>query len=175
MRGRSRSQNRAIGGGPPEGEAWSWMTIKMKGSVTFRALGIHARRILDRLECEHSAHGGRENGNLAATYLQLEAWGVTKDDVRKGLAELIVAGFIKQTHQGLRQAGGGEPSRYALTWLPTLIGTEKQHPATNDWREVINANSKKGVEGIASTKRWIKAELDEKCLYRRGSKKKPLN
>jgi hypothetical protein len=49
------------------------MTSTMISSLTFRALGIHARRILDFLQVEHAAHGCKENGNLGATYRQLEA------------------------------------------------------------------------------------------------------
>lgn len=57
---------RTLSNGPPEGQPWFWMTRTMLASITFRALGISARRILDALLCEHMGHGGAENGNLEA-------------------------------------------------------------------------------------------------------------
>jgi hypothetical protein len=33
--------------GPPEGEAWAWMTLGMMESAAFRALSHHARKVLD--------------------------------------------------------------------------------------------------------------------------------
>lgn len=94
---------------------YGWPTANDGAAVLFRFLipGRRARFF------EHASHAGRENGNFAATYQQLKTWGVTAADVRKGLAELYATSFVQQTRQGLRQAGGGEPSRYALTWLPT--------------------------------------------------------
>lgn len=148
-----------MGLGPPEGEPWVWMTKVMLGSITLRALGVHARRILDFLMHEHAGHGGLENGNLAAPYLQLEPWGLTEADVSKGFAELFAAGFVRRTHAGLRQAGGGEPSRYALTWLPTLAGTSRAENPTHDWQEVLKRLGQHGVGTVREARIWLKAEV----------------
>ena len=157
--GRAR-RGKTISLRPPEGEPWVWMTSTMFGSITFRALGIHARRILDFLLAEHASHGGKENGNLAATYRQLEAWGVTAADVRKGLAELYATGFVQLTHQGPRQASGGDPSRYALTWLPTFAGSSQEAKPSHDWAVVIRAIGKDRVGSVAAARRWLKAEVE---------------
>ena len=143
---------------PPEGEAWVWVTATMFGSITFRALGIHARRILDFLLYEHAMHAGRENGNLVAPYKQLEAWGVTAADVRKGLEELYATGFVRLVRQGLRQAGGGEASRYALTWLPTHAGSPQEGRPTHDWVAVIQWLGGKGVGDVSAARRWLKGQ-----------------
>ncbi|MFI4973725.1 MAG: hypothetical protein ACHP84_04195 [Caulobacterales bacterium] len=134
------------------------MTNTMLGSITFRALGIHARRNLDFLLYAHASHAGRENGNLAAPYQQLEAWGATAADVRKGFAELIAAGLVDRTVQGLRQAGGGEPSRYALTWLPTRFGSLAQAPPTHRWQAVIEQLGRAGIGGVTQVRRWLREE-----------------
>jgi hypothetical protein len=135
------------------------MTNTMLGSITFRALGIHARRILDLLMYEHASHAGRENGNLAAPYQQLERWGVTAADVRKGFAELFATGFVRLTKQGMRQAGGGEPSKYALTWLPTRAGATGEEPPSHDWRGVLDSLQAAGVGNISQARRWLRAEV----------------
>jgi hypothetical protein len=47
---------------------FSARTIEMMESPAYRALSIHAHRILSRLEIEHAYHGGNENGRLPVTY-----------------------------------------------------------------------------------------------------------
>jgi hypothetical protein len=159
MSARRGHRGRSLGLGPPEGQNWTWMTNAMLGSITFRALGIHARRILDFLVYEHASHAGRENGNLAATYRQLERWGVTAADVRKGFAELTATGFVEVKHQGLRQAGGGEPSRYALTWLPNLAGTSRHEVPSHAWLDVLDKLRLERIGSVGEARRWLKAEV----------------
>jgi hypothetical protein len=144
------------------------MTNTMLGTITFRALGIHARRILDFLLYEHASHAARENGNLSATYEQLEAWGLTAADIRKGFEELYVTGFVVLTKQGLRQAGGGEPSRFALTWLPTQATKIAEQPPSHVWRDVIARLGRAGVGNVAEARRWLKGEVAQ---HARGHRK----
>ena len=158
---------RTLSNRPPEGEAWCWMTRTMVGSITFRALGIHARRILDALLYEHMSNGGAENGNLGATYEQLERWGVTAADVRKGYAELYTTGFVRQTVQGLAAEGGGTPSRYALTWLPTGSGQQAKAP-THEWLAVAQNLGRTGVGSVSAARKWLREEVSQ---HARGSRK----
>ena len=143
----------------PQDEHWIWTAESMLGSITYRALGIHARRVLDFLEYEHLAHGGRENGDLGASYNQLEAWGVARDDIRKGLDELLATGFVRRTAYGLRQAGGGDPSRFALTWLPTGLNKGEPVPATNDWRRVAVQLGREGVATVRAARLWLRGTV----------------
>jgi hypothetical protein len=162
MSSKRAKPGRTLSLAPPEGQAWVWVTRTMLASITYRALGIHALRILDFLMAEHAGHGGRENGNLAAPYRQLEAWGVTSSDVRKGFEELFATGFVRVTRQGLRQAGGGEPSRYALTWLPTLAAGPNEGAPTHDWQAVIRRLQTKGIGSVAAARRWLRDEVRPK-------------
>lgn len=139
----------------------------MLGSITFRALGISARRILDALLYEHMSHGGAENGSLGATYEQLERWGVTAADVRKGYAELYACGFVRQTAQGYFAIGGRMPSRYALTWLPSGLGP-RASPATHEWLTVIERLGKEGIGSVAAAKEWLRSEVSQ---HSRGKSK----
>lgn len=154
---------------PPEGQSWVWMTTTMLGSLTFRALSVNARRILDFLLYEHASHAGKENGNLAAPYVQLAVWGVTTDDARRGLEELYVTGFVELVHQGQRVDGGGEPSRYALTWFPTHHGTPAERPPTHEWQRVIDRLLKEGIGDLPKVKRWLRERVAE---HNRGARRK---
>ena len=159
MSGGKAKPGKTLGNGPPEGQPWIWTTTAMFGSITFRALSINARRILDFLQNEHALNAGKANGSLGATYRQLAVWGVTAADARKGFEELYVTGFVRLTAQGMRQAGGGEPSRYALTWLPTGVGTREAAPPSHDWQLVLRRIGKEGVGSVAQAKCWLKAEV----------------
>ena len=146
---------------------WVWITRDMMGSHTWAALSISARRVLDAMMLEHMSHAGRENGHLAVTYLQLEAFGVTKADIRRALQELLVCGWIRMTHQGLRVAGGGEPSRFALTWLPTQVGSSMVQGATNDWLDVRVGLTGRGFTTVRSVRRWLRDQVHETIAPRR--------
>jgi len=156
-------------GRPPEGEAWVWITHNMLASIAYQALGIHARRILDFLMCENMSHAGCENGRLHAPYLQLARFGVTGDDISRGFEELFVAGLVIKTRQGLRIAGGGAPSLYALTWLPTLLGSPDEQPATNDWRRAVRWMNRDGVGSVSEARSWLR---DQTAHLRRGGRRK---
>jgi hypothetical protein len=143
----------------------------MLRSMTYQALSIHARRILDFLLIELGHHAGHENGQLAATYRQLQRFGLTTADIRKGFAELELTGFVRLTEQGLRQAGGGAPSRYALTWRATMVGTPEAKPATNDWQDVLARIGREGVGDVRQARRWLKEALGERS--RRKAKGSP--
>lgn len=175
MSARRPKPGRTLAYGPPEGQGWVWMTTAMLRSITYRSLSIHALRVLDFLRAEHIAHGQRENGNLAATYKQLQVWGVTAADVRTGFDELAVCGFVQTTVQGLRQAGGGEPSRYRLTWLPCGWGVEATAP-THEWIKVVDRINREGVGSVAAAKRWLRGQVASRAgRVGRGPKRSPTS
>jgi len=143
----------------------------MTRSQTFQSLGITARRILDFLIIENTGHGGLENGNLCAPYEQLGEWGCTEDDVRKGLEELYLTGFVEQRVVGYRIAGGGDPSRYALTWMPAVAASandvhdltvaarrSRLVPPSHPWLKVVDRLQKSGIVGTRATRAWLREE-----------------
>jgi len=170
MSNRRPKPGRTLGLGPPEGQQWAWMTSTMMGALTFRALSIAARRILDRLHVEHMAHAGMENGALVVTYDQFEEWGVTRDDIRRGLEELYVTGFVEQTRQGFRVASSKTPSLYALTWLPTHAGDIAQAtPPSHLWMAVLDRLRTEGTFTLKSIKKWLSVQTAD---TRRGHGRK---
>ena len=124
--------------GPPEGQPWAWLSREMLESAAFRGLSRAASHCLFRLILENLAHGGRENGNLAVTYANFEAYGVRANSISSALKELQRAGFIEKTVKGgLSYGCANRPSRFRLTWFPTHDG---QKP-TDDWRAIIETKS----------------------------------
>jgi hypothetical protein len=95
----------------------------------FRNLSITARRILDRLCCEHMNHGGVENGRLKCTYADFIAFGASRELIPAALRELECLGWLRYQRGG-RWGAVKAPNVYTLTWLP-VDGA----PATNDWKK----------------------------------------
>jgi len=169
--GKLKCKRGSISGKPPEGLPWIWMTREMLVTPLWAALSITARRILDALIIENLAHAGFENGNLAATYLQLEQRGVTAADIRKGLDELIACGFIVCTFQGPRVACGGDPSRYALTWLPTHKAQPNAREPQDNWRAVMIKLNQARITDTRAVRRWLRKQVGrrgQRCEPREG-------
>lgn len=120
--------------GPPEGEAWAWMTLGMMESAAFRALSHHARKVLDRIVREHMAQGGKENGRLKVTVRDFHA-DVHPRHIQGGIAEVEALGFAKRTSKGRKAHGEdrGAPAQFRLTWLPVFEVSDAS-PATNEWK-----------------------------------------
>lgn len=111
---------------PPAGEPWIWLTREIIESDAWASLGINARRILDFLLLDHMAHAGTENGNLKATYKQLEIFGVASRYATGAIQQLEDVGLIECHRGGMRVA-----TTYMLTWLPSKDGA----PPTDRWRQ----------------------------------------
>lgn len=104
--------------------------IEMLESDAWSRLSLAARRILDRLECEHANHGGVENGALPCTYDDFVAFGLRRKSIAPALRELEDLGFVRVTQRGRGgNAAYRHPSKYRLTYLST-----RKAPATDEWR-----------------------------------------
>ncbi len=114
--------------GPPKGEPWVFLTVQMLESPACRSLSINARRALDRLEIEHSAHAGLENGELRVSARQFHEFGVTKDCLTNSIRELESKGFI-EVQTGEAEGVLLPPFIFRLTFY----GTPDRN-ATNNWR-----------------------------------------
>lgn len=136
-RRRASYRSRDIGGAP-NGQPWSWYSIEMMRSDTWRDMSINGRRMLDLLEIEYLTCGGYENGNLVITYDQFVAGGIRRASISATIAELERLGWIEVTRGGYRGFARSWPHRFRLTHRRTRIRAEIGAPylvdATHDWR-----------------------------------------
>lgn len=117
--------------GPPQDVPWVWLSVALIESEAFRSLSINGHRFVMFLLCEHRNHAGRENGNLAAPYDQLQAFGLTRSKISAAVKEAEAVGLVRCVRGG-RWAGTNQPSRYRLTFYPGRDGS----PATNEWKGI---------------------------------------
>ena len=129
------------------GEQFAARTIAMLHSPAYCVLSLAARRFLDRLEIEHAAHGGRENGELPLTYEQLMEYGIYRRGIAPAIREVEALGFIEVTQRGRASftAEYRHPSRYRLTYRPTEDGEQ-----TDEWKRI---KTLEGAEQIAQITR----------------------
>lgn len=83
-------------------------------------------------------HGGRENGNLHATYTQLEKWGIARKYVSKTIAEAERLRLV-DVEPGMRRSSADNfMHTFRLTYLPHKEVNEWDHVyysgPTNEWR-----------------------------------------
>ena len=107
--------------------------IEMLQSPAFRILSLAAHRVLARIEIEHAAHGGTENGRLPVTYDDLADYGVHRTAIGPALAELQALGFVETTEHGkkARAAEYRRPNMFRLTYRHC---GETPGDGTHDWR-----------------------------------------
>ncbi len=114
---------------PPKGEPWAWLTRELLTSPAWRSRSINCVRLIDCLLADDMSNAGTENGNLKATYDQLEAWGATRSAIRSAVEEAEFLGLV-QYDRGGRYAGSNQPSTYRLTFYADRYGS----PPTNEWK-----------------------------------------
>ena len=113
---------------PPKDAPWAFIGLEVLESNAWQSLSINARRVIDRLVCEHFRHNRLENGNLRVSARQFHVWGVTKDCLTPAIRELEERGLI-EVSPGEATGALRPPLLYRLTFYGTL-----EMPATNDWR-----------------------------------------
>jgi len=111
--------------GPPQGEAWAWLTRNLLTSAAWRSQSINCRRLIECLMIDHMNHAGLMNGELQATYNQLEKAGCTRALIRSAILEANSLGLIRQTFQHYRVA-----SEFALHGCP--LNTHQRQMTGNE-------------------------------------------
>lgn len=139
--------------GPPKNEPWVWQTTELLASNAWRALSTNTRRFLDFLMIEHRNHAGQENGNLMATYDQLDAAGLTRGCIAAAVDEAEFLGLVR-AQRGGKLADSNQPSTYRLTFY----ADKDRAPPTNDWKRItadrIKAWQAERRREAAAKRRW---------------------
>ena len=114
-------------------ENWISYPRSMLESPAFRVLGYTAIRVMHRIEIEHMAHGGAENGKLIVTYDQFGECGISRNSVAPAIRELVALGFLEITEKGIASDENGRPNRFRLTY----VNVKNREQPTNEWRRVM--------------------------------------
>jgi hypothetical protein len=142
--------------------------FRLLDSYAYLAISHAARHAFWRLIVEHGRHAGRDNGRLACTRRDFEAWGVARNLAARAIRELVAVGLVEITRAG--SAGNADQrlaTHYRLTAFPA-VGREGAD-GTHDYeriatmedaaalvREAENPVSKRdvtnGSKGAAATK-----------------------
>jgi hypothetical protein len=137
-------------------EQFVYYTREMISSPAYRALSLQGRKVLRRLELEHMAHGGQDNGKLPCRYHDFVKYGCRKNGLSAALIEVGVLGFAPTMSFGTRAYGNvpGKASTFRLTYLPTADG-----PPTNEWKRWSSVEEARAA--VASEQRkhndWLNA------------------
>ncbi len=113
---------------PPKDDPWAFIPLSVLESNAWQSLSINARRVIERLVCEHFRHNRLENSNLRVSARQFHHWGVTKDCLTPAIRELEERGLI-EVCSGEAIGALRPPLLFRLTFYGTL-----EKSATNDWR-----------------------------------------
>jgi hypothetical protein len=131
-------------------------TREMIESPAFRTLSLQARKVLHRLELEHCAHGGAENGRLPCRYQDFEDYGCRRKGINHALIEVEALGFVKTITLGTRAYGDirGKASTFLLNYLPRPDG-----PPTHDWKKIESIEMAKQLveDAIQRHHDWLDA------------------
>jgi hypothetical protein len=124
----------------------------MRESPAWRALPDNARRVLDRLELEHMAHSGKQNGRLQCTYDDFERAGLRRRSITLAIRQCVALGFIEVTRGGYKTAGDVRvPSLYRLTY-PLNADARRQGLPTDEWAKVADEAMAAALLALAAEK-----------------------
>lgn len=120
------------------GEFYVGHTLAMLQSPAWRALPDKARRLLSRLEVEHLVHKGGKNGQLACTYEELIAAGISRKLIRLAIEQAEQLGFLECQHGKSASSAAKFPNRYRLTYVKSFKG---ETPETNEWAQIASPSA----------------------------------
>jgi hypothetical protein len=133
---------------------WIAYPREMIESPAFRALSFQGRKILNRLEIEHCAHGGAENGRLPCRYRDFEVYGCRRKGISRALIEVGTLGFARIVTLGSRAYGDvpGKASTYLLTYIHTSQGAP-----THDWKKIASVGDARKLiaASVAQHEQWL--------------------
>jgi hypothetical protein len=126
-------------------------------------------RLLDRIELEHCAHAGRENGYLTVPYNQFVEAGIGRRFIKAAIDEAVRLGSLI-VERGLYRGGAKrQPSRYRLTYLKwkfvPAAGAPYYLEPTRDWRNFRpekNARKSSRMVTTGEPPRSTRGELSER-------------
>lgn len=126
---------------------------KMLDTPAYRALSLSGHRVLARVEIEHGAHGGMDNGSLPVTFLDFEKYGIDRHAIAPAIRECVALGFLEVTERG--RSGNGDfrkPNKFRLTYIP-----RRGVKASNEWANIQTEDQAKEIAKAAREVRPVAA------------------
>jgi hypothetical protein len=121
--------------GPPQGQSWVWHAADMRITEKWRKMTLMCHRLLDRIELEHMAHNGLENGRLRISYSQFEEWGISRRSIPVAIKYAVDAGFLDVPKRGYLIKD--TTNEYRLTYFATrerVRAADEWSAPTNEWK-----------------------------------------
>jgi hypothetical protein len=156
----------------PEGTPFVAHTVELLTSAAWRARNIHVARLLDRLEVEHCAHAGRENGHLVVRYADFVKFGLGGRFIFDAIERAVQLGLLRVEQRGLyRGDGRGNPSHYRLSYLKARIVPGDGAPSyyvepSHEWRQFVRIAARRKSHRMVTT--------GASNHYTRGALKRPI-
>jgi hypothetical protein len=114
-------------------EQWASHRRSVLESPTWRVLSRGARQFLDRLEIEHMAHGGRENGKLPLTFEDMVSYGMSRNQIAPAMREAEALGFARCVKRG---RGGNAEYHAPNLWRLTYVQNVGSTLPTDEWEKI---------------------------------------
>jgi hypothetical protein len=151
------------------GEQFIMLYREVVNSFAWRAASLGCHRFIWRLCEEHMAQGGKENGNLVATYEDLLEYGIpSRSTIAEAQREAVALGLVVL---GKRGRGGNAENREAHRWGLAFIkitGRRGSHVDTG-WKRFT---SLKEAEAVANKARAAKDTYAVASGKRRTAKRR---
>lgn len=112
-------------------DSWNW-----------RTMSINCFRLINYLELCYLSSGGEENGNLIATYNQLEKYGIARKYIKSTISEAKKRGLIKYKTSENVGKYGKYTFQFCLTYLPQVAQDRHRKiylMPTNEWKQIKKA------------------------------------
>lgn len=152
---------------PPEGKAFVWHTLDLMVSPAWRTRSVHCARLLEFLEIENMRHAGKENGQLIATYEQLERFGIGRRFITAAIDEAEALGLVAVIRRGRAARNKSYENQYRLTYLASRTIPDDRAPyyvaPTNEWERVTEERARVIAECAAAGRRDRNATKSVSC------------
>jgi hypothetical protein len=107
----------------------------MRTTEKWRKMTLMCHRLLDRIELEHMAHNGLENGRLKIPYSQFVEWGISRSSIPAAIRYAVEAGFLEVPKRGYHLKD--TTNEYRLTYFATrerVRAADEWSAPTNEWK-----------------------------------------
>lgn len=134
-------------------DSWSWRTMP-----------INCFRLINYLELCYLSSGGEENGNLIATYNQLERYGIRRKYIKSAISEAKKRGLIKYKTSEAVGKYGKYTFQFCLTYLPQTAQDRHRKiylMPSNEWKQIKKAGSQMGTYISAQKGTYETKETDK--------------